>query len=371
MSKDSYGVEAAMDENFRDEYQNVKNEALLKTNSYFFDNMKDIAEVFRAALFASCECLEAMQQNGYQEIEYMEVTLLRTRMLERNYQAPVMVYGESWYADIRQAQVGEIPIESVFSFYDEMVRITEGLVKKYKTKLPEKILEICMCESAADFWNYVTMGCKQAVMGFSEDKIKITKDFRIRCCEYMGFGSVCRRHTPNMAPEQMKKWIDEKEKEVYRFRDYRGKDFSGWDFSGLDLTGCDFRDCNLEESNFEGANLTGAWFCNSRMRNCDLRGTWLPGARFDNADLREALLEGAYSASKINRSTWLRPDNVRASFCGANLTKADFTVSAIEFADFTSASMEKTLFDEEHKDYYHFDDKQLEQAAFDEDWDEE
>lgn len=353
-----------MDENFKKEFREIKNQALLAANGYYFSNMDTLSDSCRKALGAACEQVKRMQAGGYPDVEYMEVTMLRTRLMEHDYCIPIMVYGTEWYADSRQAQAGKIDAGGIFSFYEDMVRKTAGLVKKYRSKLPERMLEICMCSTADSFWNYVDMACRRAVMGFSPEGMAITEEFRVRICEYMGYGSVCRRHLPAMDRDQMKKWFEKGEEEAYRFRDYRGWDFSGWDFSGLDLTGCDFRNCNLDGCSFADADLTGAWFCHSTMKKACLRDAWIPGARFDQADLEEAVFEGTYSSCRFNDNLWRRPDNEWPSFVGCRLKNADFTFSAMECADFSDADLEGAVFHEDHMDYYQLDERQRGQARF-------
>lgn len=353
-----------MNENFRNEYNEIKNQSLLAVNAYYFSHMEELTASFGESLKAACERVMEMQEQGYPDVEYMEITLLRTRLMEHQYRVPILVYGTEWYADLGQAQVGEMDAGGIFSFYETMIQAAASLVKKYRTKLPERMLETCMCSAAELFWNYVEMACRRAVMGFTPNGMGITEEFRIRACEYMGYGSVCRRYTPEMTRNQMKKWFDKKEEEEYRFRDYRGHDFSGWDFSGLNLTGCDFSGCTLDGCSFEHADLTGAWFCGSSMKEVNAADAWLPGAKFDGANLQEAVFEGAYSSCKINDQLWLRPDNEWASFTGCCLKSADFSFSAIECADFTGADLEGAIFNDAHRDYYQMDERQRERAKF-------
>lgn len=353
-----------MDENFRNEFGEIVNRALLGVNEYYFSHAEELSDSFRESLQAACERVRRMQEKGYPNVEYMEITMLRTRLLQQDYRVPVLVYGPDWYADSGQAQAGEIDAGGIFSFWGKMIQEAAAPAKKYRTKLPERVLDYCMCVTAEYFWKYVNMACRRAVMGLVLEGMGVTREFRVRVCEYMGYGWVCRLGTPVMEPEEMKEWFGKKEKDVYRFRDYGGLDFSGWDFSGLDLTGCDFRGCNLDGCNFEGADLTGAWFCGSSMKRVSFREAWIPGARFDRADLRESVLEGARSSCKVNGDLWARPDLERASFAGCCLKHADFTFSAIECADFSGADMEGAVFNDAHRDYYGLDGQQRGQVRF-------
>lgn len=353
-----------MSEAFRKEYQEVRNESLLAVNAYYFSHREELAASFRKGLEEACRQVRQMQAKGYPDVEYMEVTMLRTRLLQHDYRIPILVYGTEWYADPLQRQAGEVDGSGIFSFYESMIQKAAGLVKKYRMQLPEHMLEGCMCQAAEFYWNYAQMACQRAVMGFTPEGINMTDQFRIRVCEYMGYGMVCRRYTPVMEPEKMKKWFDQKEEEVYRFRDYRGCDFTGWDFGGLDLTGCDFSGCIMDGCNFEGADLTGAWFHGCSMKRASLRDAWMPGASFDGANLEGAVLEGAYSDCRISYDLWLRPDNEWASFTGCCLRGTDFTCSDIECADFTGADMEGAVFQEDHREYYEMEPGQKEQVQF-------
>ncbi len=353
-----------MDDNFRDEYGEIVNQALLAVNAYYFSHIEELSDAFRDSLEAACGQVRQMQAQGYPSVEYMEITMLRTRLIQHDYRVPIMVYGSDWYADLRQVQVGEIDAGGIFSFFEKAMQAAVRPAKKYRTKLPESILDYCLCSTAEYFWRYVSMACRRAVMGLAIEGMELTKDFRVRVCEYMGYGFMCRRYTPAMEPGERKEWFAKRKDGEYRFRDYRGLDFSGWDFSGLDLTGCDFSGCNLNGSNFTAADLTGAWFCDSAMKKVCLNEAWVPGARFDRADLEEAVLEGARSSCKINTELWVRPDLEPASFAGCCLKNTNFLFSAIECADFSGADMEGTLFNHAHREYYDMGGQQREQARF-------
>lgn len=353
-----------MNEDFRKEYIEIKNKALLQVNAYYFSHMEELTVLFRGALEAACRQVGRMQTDGYPQIEYMEVTMLRTRLTVRDYRIPILVYGTDWYADPAQAQAGVVDGGGIFSFYEDMIQETKSLVKKYRMKLPQRMLEECMCSAAGDFWEYVQMACQRAVMGFSPEGMDFTDDFLIRVCEYMGYGQVCRRHTPEMDQTVMKKWFGEREEGAYQFRDYRGRDFTGWDLSGMDLSGCDFSDCKLDGCSFEEAVLEGAWFCGSSMKEVCLKDAWVPGARFDGADLESAILTGAHSVSRVNGELWVRPDNERVSFAGCRLRQADCRFSAMEAADFRGADLEDAVFNDAHKTYYELDGRQRERIRF-------
>lgn len=347
-----------MDQTFEKEHMAVKDKALLLVNDFFFRHVEEIAASYRFSLHKASEKISKLQQDGGHDISYLEFTMLRTRLKEHDYFAPIMAYGDDWYADVRQEQVGEINIGQIYSYFEAMIQETEKLAKKFSMKLPDRVIEEIICKTASKFWKYVHIACQQAVMGFCPDHISITNDFCIRCCEYMGYGSVIWQYTEKMTEAEMMKWFGKKEKDTYMRRDFFGLDFSGCDFSGLNLAGCNFRGCNLTGCSFEGADLSETWLNLSCLRGANLKDSWIPGTKFDYADLKGAVLKGAHSVCKINSGIWMRPDLLAASFVSADLESADFTFSAIEEADFTGANMTGTIFNQGHLDYYLFDDTQ-------------
>ena len=187
-----------MDENFRSEYGEIVNKALLGVNGYYFSHIEELSNSFRDSLQAACERVKQIQAQGYPNVEYMEITMLRTRFIQHNYQVPILVYGPDWYADFRQVQVGELDASPIFSFYEEILKDAAGPAKKYRMKLPERVLEYGMCMTAEYFWKYVAMACRRAVMGLSLEGMDMTQEFTVRACEYMGYGFTCRCYTPKM-----------------------------------------------------------------------------------------------------------------------------------------------------------------------------
>ncbi len=353
-----------MDENFQKEYFEIKNEALFAANDWYFSHADELADSFREALVKSCARVAQMQEKGFPAMEYMEITMLRTRLLKGDYRLPVMVYGKDWYADPKQAQAGEADGSGLFLFYESLIQQAEGIIKKYRSKLPERMREICMCTAAELFWNYAYMAGRRAVMGFEPAGAAITDAFRVRVCEYMGYGAVCRRYMPRMKPEELKEWFGRGPGEDYKYRDYRGYDCSGWDFSGLDLDGCDFSGCVLDGCCFENASLSGAWLCNSSIKNASFRNAWLTGARFDGSDLEGSVFITAYSICRVNEDVWRKPDYHWASFAGCKLKNADFTFTKIAEADFSGADLEGCQFNNAHRTYYEVDDEQREKAVW-------
>ena len=119
-----------MSEAFRKEYQEVRNESLLAVNAYYFSHREELAASFRKGLEEACRQVRQMQAKGYPDVEYMEVTMLRTRLLQHDYRIPILVYGTEWYADPLQRQAGEVDGSGIFSFYDSMIEKAAGLVLK-------------------------------------------------------------------------------------------------------------------------------------------------------------------------------------------------------------------------------------------------
>ena len=118
-----------MDDNFRNEYGEIVNKALLGVNDYYFSHIEELSDAFRESLQAACMQVKQMQKQGYPDVEYMEVTMLRTRFIQHDYRVPILVYGSDWYADLGQAQAGEIDAGGIFSFFEEMIQAAAAPAK--------------------------------------------------------------------------------------------------------------------------------------------------------------------------------------------------------------------------------------------------
>ena len=126
-----------MDDNFRNEYGEIVNKALLGVNDYYFSHIEELSDAFRESLQAACMQVKQMQKQGYPDVEYMEVTMLRTRFIQHDYRVPILVYGSDWYADLGQAQAGEIDAGGIFSFFEDSGCSGAG------EKIPDKAFRAC------------------------------------------------------------------------------------------------------------------------------------------------------------------------------------------------------------------------------------
>ena len=50
-----------MDDNFRDEYGKIVNQALLAVNAYYFSHIEELSDAFRDSLEAACGQVRQMQ----------------------------------------------------------------------------------------------------------------------------------------------------------------------------------------------------------------------------------------------------------------------------------------------------------------------
>ena len=73
-----------MDENFRKEFREIQNQARLGVNAYYFSHMEELTDSYREAMAGACRQVKAIQDKGYQDVEFMEITMLRTRLLEQD-----------------------------------------------------------------------------------------------------------------------------------------------------------------------------------------------------------------------------------------------------------------------------------------------
>ena len=105
-----------MDENFRKEFREIQNQARLGVNAYYFSHMEKLTDSYREAMAGACRQVKAMQDKGYQDVEFMEITMLRTRLLEQDFQAPILVYGPNGTRILVRPRQGRLTQGESFRF---------------------------------------------------------------------------------------------------------------------------------------------------------------------------------------------------------------------------------------------------------------
>lgn len=161
---------------------------------------------------------------------------------------------------------------------------------------------------------------------------------------------------------------------MFKFLHFSGIALAGKSFARSDLVGCSFLGCTLTDADFREANLYCADFRYADLRGADfrqadLRGAKfdhanLTGARFDKADCREGTLmlqrapgelldaraeqdqlAASFREARLNRATFAGADLTRADLSGAEIKQARFDGAELSNADLSGCLVEACCFD--------------------------
>jgi uncharacterized protein YjbI with pentapeptide repeats len=117
------------------------------------------------------------------------------------------------------------------------------------------------------------------------------------------------------------------------------------DLSGADLGGAKLRGANLGAAKLAGAKLAGADLTGAVLAKADLTGASFAGARLVGADLAEATFADTdFSGVTAAGIHFLKSDLRGLKLAGASLTKCNFLDTKVEGVDFSGATLTQTVF---------------------------
>jgi len=334
-----------MNEQFLQYAQNLLSEKLFKTEELFLGGFSRLSAEFTANFQQTCEKISALQKDGgFDDAAYIEYTLLRTNIINRNYTAEVRVYGKDRYLCKRQRAVGEFDVSFLFKHFGELWDELIESRRQYAGKVSAVDVKAFMMDAAPKFYSYIAALCRFSILGCVErdyfKAIKKSPRFEINAGEYMARTQPAYKENAEKDRVDILIWFADRLDSKYCYEDFSGLDFSGEDFSGLDLRYADLRNAVLNHINFAGANLIGARFCGASLENADFSGAKLHEADFSGANLQKAKFNNAAANGGLiltNEKEWQSPGYFGVSFKNSDLRGADFTGAEFKGADFTGA----------------------------------
>lgn len=235
----------------------------------------DLKEQFLLGFKKVCKNVEKYCSDEEYEAYYLVFHLLRTRIIEHNYQYEVRIYNQEWYLE-EGIYVGEFNVEFIYHHYEKLWNqlIRERL--KYVRKINEADIHFIMLETIGEFHPYIIRFLREHIMAVihTEEYISLTKGnrFVIKTGEYLEIGDFVFVEEKYKDYTKLVEWLDQqKEGEEYTFEDLSGIALKDKQYTNLDL-----RYVN---------------FSNARFENVTFRKCKLEGVRFDGCDMDEVEFE--------------------------------------------------------------------------------
>ncbi|BCJ92694.1 hypothetical protein acsn021_02630 [Anaerocolumna cellulosilytica] len=200
---------------------------------------------------------------------YLIFHLLRTRILEHNYQYEVKIYNEDWYLE-DGIYVGDFNVAFIYHQFEKLWKQLMCERLRYVRKISEADIQFIILETVGEFHQYILRFLRENIIeAISTEEYKsLTKGnrFVIKTGEYLEIGDFIFVEENNKDYVKLVQWLDEhKEGDVYTFEDFSGIVIKDKQYTNMDL---------------RYVNFSGARFENVTFHNCKLEG-----ARFDLCDL--------------------------------------------------------------------------------------
>jgi uncharacterized protein YjbI with pentapeptide repeats len=340
-----------MDIHFLSRAETMLNEKLFETEVLFCESFSTMSKAFKENFREICSEIAALQETGsLGEIAYIEYTLLRSNIINKNYAVEIRVYGKEWFMCKNQRVAGQLDISFLFQKLDRLWVDLLMMRKQYIGKVSSLDVSEFIMDTVPQFYAYVISLCRFSILDcVKQNYFKVIKkmpQFSINVGEYMAQTTPIYKENFNKDRKSFLKWLSEDFSYEYCFEDFSGLDLSNENFIDIDFRYSDLRNTTLTNTNFMYANLTGARFCGAELENAHFSYSILHETDFCNANLRNAKFcySKAYEGL-LDKEVWKRVGFFKVSFRKANLQNADFTGANLIGADFTEAVLDGAKFD--------------------------
>lgn len=138
-----------------------------------------------------CNELGKMQKQGdFGNAAYIEYTILRYRLLNRDYRMEVRVYGEEWYLDEKQQGIGDFSVNTYFESYDSLWKDLLQLRKSYAGLVSSRMVTEFMLAQVEPFFAFVQQVCAEGIWDGVDCEeyrsLKKNPEFEVYAGEYLG-----------------------------------------------------------------------------------------------------------------------------------------------------------------------------------------
>lgn len=316
---------------------------------------------------------QCQKEKGLEAIAHIQITYLRTRLLQKDYRYAVYAYGREWYGG-REIYAGNLDVSMFFVPFEEAWRKLEKESLKYIQKVTKTDVERLMLEESGRILLFVMSLLRKwrrellQTEGFG--MLQTEPYFQIQAGEYYEPGYVLYTCIEEKEEKKIKRTFRKQKNycghDVRNMRldemEFADMEFMDTDFTGSSMRNCTFDACIMQGAVMERAILTGAVFTDGIMEESEWRESDLRDARFE-----ECLF---YSGEKPYAEAFL-PDYEKVTFrnCKMEGTKfircalngADFTKTDVRGCEFTGSSLAGCRFHKEQAEQLNLSELQMAQ----------
>lgn len=360
--------ESTLEEIKKTELKLLRNDILLLLEEKFQSEKEKLADEFLKCFNNICEKIVELQQEGtIEEIQFMTITILRTRIKDKNYKFPIKVCNSLWWLDENHCDVGEYDGSFVFEFYEKMYEELGKEIRQYVGRTIKQDTYTLLSDEIINFLHYVAKIAKYKILEATSTEIykKIEKcsTFEIHIGEYFGFTEIIFKEDLERDIEDIKIKIGEKKREVLCFCDLKDLNLENMDLVDSDFRSTDLRRSILKDSDIRYSILAGGIFNDCNLENANLSYSVLNETSFKNANCKKAKFKNIIGYAGLeDNSYWDMVGYYPLNFTNADLQESDFSGADIRGAIFTGANLKDTVLTKEQVRYLNLTDEQIRSA---------
>ena len=284
-----------------------------------------------------------MQQTGLKdEIGHINLSLLRTKLLSREYHVRLDAYNDQWYLD-RVECTGIYEVRHFYGRLAEFADLLEKMRKESFVGLPFGEINDRFFHESRRYLVTVSEFLRDAIKKVLKTKeyqeLKRAPIFQIYFGEFQDALMIVYKedHEPKEA-KKVKRHLESK-KEVYTYELYDNLDLSKGDFENLNITHSSFNSCNFVMSTWQDSKILSCEFKSSFFQHTNFSFTHIVQSDFSDATLEFVNFKGA----KLRNVT----------FKNATLINIDFSKALIlEEINFENVTLVDTKIPESSKEVH-------------------
>jgi len=294
-----------------------QHQALIRKGSECFRQLKSEMEInkdrwineFVLCMQDYCKKIIKMQQAGLKDaIGYLNLSLLRTKLLSGENHIRLDAYNDRWYLD-RIECAGTYEVSHFYGRLREVIVLLEKLRRETFNSLTlGEIHELFFHESYRYFVTvseFLREAIKKVVKTEEYQAVKRASLFHIYFGEYQGALTIIYKEDNEPKESKVVKRYLESKQEVYTYEFCDNLDLSGGNFENIMITHSSFAKCNFDMSNWQGSKMLLCEFKSALFRHTDFNYTELTKLDFSDATLEFVSFRGAKIKNTIFRNATL------------------------------------------------------------------
>lgn len=345
-----------LDKFYETDYVPFISEHFVKLNEFVCNKDAEVWNDWKKDLqLAFHKVCTLQEKEQMQEISYIQIVLLRTRILEQDYRLAVYAYDKQWYAG-KEYHIGDLNISAFLKHFDHVYENLQKKAGKYFGKVKKLDIKRLLLEEVTNllpYLQYVFRSFREEIRqldGYQE--MQKGDLFQIQIGEFYELGATIL---------QVAKKKNEK---LLHKRIRRDEILSGYDFSTLNLDGCQFKGkdisdvnlsfCSIRNGSFKGCNGTGLYLSESKIIHSLFQHVILQESVWKRCDLRDNVFDTCimYHGYKDVGSRYPDSRAMRMEDCDLRGTKfvkcvmngVNFTRTNLEGCSFESCTLENCRF---------------------------